>query len=538
MPLNIVRNDITTMKVDAIVNAANESLLGGGGVDGAIHHAAGPELLAECRTLGGCKTGQAKITKGYRLPAKFVIHTVGPIWQGGSHMERKLLVSAYRSSLEVALAHQCETVAFPLISSGVYGYPKDQALKVAVDTIGDFLLAHDMTVYLVIFDRTAYTISGKLFSDIAAYIDDRYVDAHTDSRETQRRRMAMASMPMEEEEWMPAPCTSAPFGLDEALSKLDESFSQMLLRKIDECGMTDAQCYPEEACSEQRVREDISILQALSEEKLMAFELTHETGPHNQRRYKLYHPTFGLNEARMVFDSISISQFLSQSQKNSLISQLEGFLSHSEVQQLKQRVRVRPCLMQNEMLPQTLQVIYRAIDERKCLCFDYTKFDLKGRQQIRKTYRHIRPIQVVWEQEHYYLVAINPEHAENDQQRNYRIDRMRNVVFDTGKWKRVNALGFSYGQFDMFSSKEKRTVKFRVHQDLLDMVFETFGTHIICHPDDERQEWIVFSAEVELSGGFDRWVLRQTDKIEVLAPPSVRNRIDQLLQNIIASYRE
>ena len=243
MPLHIVRNDITTMKVDAIVNAAKESLLGGGGVDGAIHRAAGAELLAECRTLGGCKTGQAKITKGYRLPAKFVIHTVGPIWRGGSYGERELLVSAYRSSLEVALAHQCATVAFPLISSGVYGYPKDQALKVEVDTIGDFLLSHDMTVYLVIFDRDAYTIGGKLFADIAAYIDDFYVDAHTDSREIQRRRMTMVSMPMEESEYMPAPCATALSGLDEALSKLDESFSQMLLRKIDERGMTDTQCY-------------------------------------------------------------------------------------------------------------------------------------------------------------------------------------------------------------------------------------------------------------------------------------------------------
>ena len=235
MPLQIVRNDITTMKMDAIVNAANESLLGGGGVDGAIHRAAGPELLAECRTLNGCKTGQAKNTKGYRLPAKFVIHTVGPIWRGGGHGEREMLVSAYRSSLELALANGCETVAFPLISSGVYGYPKDQALKVAVDTIGEFLLSHDMTVYLVIFDRAAYTIGGKLFADIAAYIDDRY--------ETQRRRMAMESMPAEEPQWMPAPCIMGASGLDEALSKLDESFSQMLLRKIDERGMTDAQCY-------------------------------------------------------------------------------------------------------------------------------------------------------------------------------------------------------------------------------------------------------------------------------------------------------
>jgi len=242
MPFYIVRNDITTMKVDAIVNAANERLLGGGGVDGAIHRAAGPDLLKECRTLGGCKTGQARITKGYRLSARYVIHTVGPIWRGGSHGERDLLVSAYRSSLELALAHDCHTVAFPLISSGVYGYPKDQALKVAVDTIGDFLLSHDMTAYLVIFDRAAYTIGGELFADITAYIDDRYASDHTDSREEQRR-MPFASAPMEEELRSPVPRDAALRSSGEALDQLDESFSQMLLRKIDERGLTDALCY-------------------------------------------------------------------------------------------------------------------------------------------------------------------------------------------------------------------------------------------------------------------------------------------------------
>ena len=246
MPLEIVRNDITKMNVDAIVNAANETLLGGGGVDGCIHRAAGPELLAACRRLGGCRVGDAKITGAYRLPCSYVIHTVGPVWNGGSCGEREQLASCYRTSLALAKESSCKTVAFPLIASGVYGYPKDQALRVAVDTIGEFLLQNDMTVYLVIFDRKAYQIGSKLFAAITEYIDDHYVDAHTDF-------IRSRPCPTFPAGWTMAPCTApAPEfhaastsirSLDDLLIHLDAGFSETLLHLIDRSGQKDSEIY-------------------------------------------------------------------------------------------------------------------------------------------------------------------------------------------------------------------------------------------------------------------------------------------------------
>lgn len=247
MPFTIIRNDITKVTADAVVNAANSSLLGGGGVDGAIHRAAGPELLKECRTLGGCKTGEAKITGGYKMPCRFIIHTVGPIWNGGKDGERELLYSCYANSLRLAKEHDCVSIAFPLISSGIYGYPKAEALAVAKEAIGEFLGENEMDIMLVVFDRKAVEVSGELLKDIDRYIDDNYVDTHLEKR-SERFSMpsvhslftAKAAAPMKSEMQYEEKC----FDMDAmSFDELDESFSQALLRLIDERKMKDSEVY-------------------------------------------------------------------------------------------------------------------------------------------------------------------------------------------------------------------------------------------------------------------------------------------------------
>lgn len=231
MPFEIIRADITEMNTDAIVNATNHSLLGGGGVDGAIHKAAGPRLLDECKTLGGCNTGESKITKGYNLPAEYVIHTVGPVWEGGVKGEEKFLKSCYRGALDLAYKHNLESIAFPLISSGVFGYPKDQALQVAISAISEFLMDHDMMIYLVVYDQSAFMLSGKLFSSVKAFIDDNYVEEHHVSDRNLNYEMEVCYS------------SKAMRSLDDVLEELQETFSEHLIRMIDLKGMTDVETY-------------------------------------------------------------------------------------------------------------------------------------------------------------------------------------------------------------------------------------------------------------------------------------------------------
>lgn len=243
MPLFIVRNDIVNMDCDIIVNAANSTLLGGGGVDGAIHKAAGKELKEYCKKLGGCRTGDAKITPAFDLKQKYIIHTVGPVWKGGFFKEEEKLRSCYRNSLNLAKEYEAESVAFPLISSGAYAFPKKKAINIAKEEITEFLKDNEMTVYIVIFDSKAFEISKKLFTDVKEYIDKNYVDMsfRTFGRTTILNNSAPAARESAPADFMMSAAPAA--DLDDMLKDIDESFSQMLLRKIDEKGITDAECY-------------------------------------------------------------------------------------------------------------------------------------------------------------------------------------------------------------------------------------------------------------------------------------------------------
>lgn len=282
MPLHFVRNDIVKMKTDAIVNAANSHLAAGSGVCGAIFAAAGhADMQAACKAIGHCDTGSAVITPGFRLRAKYVIHAVGPIWMGGGYHEEALLAGAYRTALRLAETNGCGSISFPLISAGVYGYPREEALRVAVDAISAFLADHEMEVYLVLFDRASFSIGRKRTDDIQSYIDDHYTDFAGRNRRRdrlERRAQLVEQIFMAEEphsvdsapsayesfedtfptfsapQAMPMEPAKAPKSkpfmgfrkertLDELVDNLEESFSKMLLRLIDEKGMTDVEAY-------------------------------------------------------------------------------------------------------------------------------------------------------------------------------------------------------------------------------------------------------------------------------------------------------
>ncbi len=231
MPMTIVRQDITKMTTCAIVNAANPQLKMGGGVCGAIFRAAGAaQLQAACDPLAPIQTGEAVITPGFDLPAKFIIHTAGPIYDKKDKIQsEKLLRASYTHSLTLAVENNCDSIAFPLISSGIYGYPKDEALRVATSAIQDFLLDHDIEVTLVVFDKASFSVSRKLLGAVESYID-----AHLIDREVTRRLEAF------DMDQMAAPIMAP---LDDLVGNLDEPFSEMLLRLIDLKGMTDVEVY-------------------------------------------------------------------------------------------------------------------------------------------------------------------------------------------------------------------------------------------------------------------------------------------------------
>ena len=271
MPFEIVRNDITKMAVDAIVNTANPRPVIGAGTDTAIHKAAGPELLSARQIVGSIEAGHAAITPAFNLNASYVIHTVGPVWLNGNHDEEMLLRSCYENSLSLAVQNGCQSVAFPLISTGNYGFPKDKALQIAISAFSSFLLENEMQIYLVVYDRTSFKLSEKLFQSVASYIDEYYVDSHDftygtldENRRRIRRRREMeiceCTEALEEvptagtvEELPPcAPMTiSKAMSLEDMLRKADAGFTETLLNLIDKTGKKDSEIYKKANMSKQ-----------------------------------------------------------------------------------------------------------------------------------------------------------------------------------------------------------------------------------------------------------------------------------------------
>lgn len=245
MPFSIVRQDITKMKADAIVNAANTALQMGGGVCGAIFKAAGAEKLQQaCDKVSPIKTGEAAITPGFQLPAKYVIHAAGPVYNSKNKEKcATLLRSAYTNSLALALENKCESIAFPLISSGIYGYPKDEALREATTAITVFLAEHEMDVYLAVFDKASFIVSKELMGEVESYIDEHYVDTHRQARSS---LLDIEKKFFAEAEFSAAPMMSPlkrQQSLDDIMAELDEPFSDALFRLIDSRGKTDVEVY-------------------------------------------------------------------------------------------------------------------------------------------------------------------------------------------------------------------------------------------------------------------------------------------------------
>lgn len=234
MPLQLIRQDLTKISVDAIVNTTNRELVGYSGLDLAIHKAAGPKLDEECSRIAPLQQGKAKITKGYNLPAKYVIHTYGPIWEGGEYGEEEILKSCYLGCLKLARLFKLESIAFPLISSGLYSFPKDKVLKIAMETITDFLFSNDieLSVYLCVYDKESYSISKKLFKDIESFIEEK-TDEEYNKFECAEVCYSRRSSEISYEE----------LDISDYIVNIDKSFSEKLFNLIDRKGLTDVECY-------------------------------------------------------------------------------------------------------------------------------------------------------------------------------------------------------------------------------------------------------------------------------------------------------